>query len=63
MFVLIGADGKEQLVNYRLKNGYYMIDKIFSKAALIVGVGKNQQKVVITRNCAKNNVFGGCTAG
>lgn len=63
VFVLIGADGKEQLVNYRLKNGYYMIDKIFSKAALIVGVGKNQQKVVITRNCAKNNVFGACTAG
>lgn len=62
VFVLIGTDGKEQLVNYRLKNGYYMIDKIFTKAALIVGVGRDQQKVVITRGCAKRTIFGGCAA-
>jgi len=62
VFILIGADGKEQLVNYRLKNGYYLIDKIFSKAALIIGVGSDQQKVVITRGCEKRTSFGGCAA-
>jgi len=64
VLVLIDADGKEQLVNYRLKNGYYMVDKIFSKAALIVGVGGSQQKVLITRAqaCAKRSLFGSCVA-
>lgn len=62
VLMLIGSDGKEQLVNYRLKNGYYIVDKIFSKAALLVGVGGNQQKVVITRApvCIKRTFFGGC---
>ncbi|MDO5693672.1 MAG: P-type conjugative transfer protein TrbG [Pseudomonadota bacterium] len=63
VLVLIGSDGKEQLVNYRLKNGYFMVDKIFEKAALLVGVGGNQQKVVISRGCAKRTFFGGCVAG
>lgn len=49
VLVLLGNDGKEQLVNYRLKNGYFIVDKIFSKAALIVGVGGDQKKVTITR--------------
>ena len=62
VLVLIGSDRKEQLVNYRLKNGYYIVDKIFSKAALLVGVGSNQQRVVITRApvCIKRTFFGGC---
>ena len=62
VLVLIGKDGKEQLVNYRLKNGYFMVDKVFSKAALLVGVGGNQQKVVISRGCAQRGFFGGCVS-
>lgn len=64
VLVLLDAEGKEQLVNYRLKNGYFTVDKIFSKAALIVGVGGSQQKVTITRGqaCAKRTLFGGCAA-
>lgn len=62
VLVLIGKDGKEQLVNYRLKNGYFMVDKVFNKAALLVGVGGNQQKVVISRGCAQRGFFGGCVS-
>lgn len=61
VLVLIGDDGKEQLVNYRLKNGYYIVDKIFKKAAMIVGVGGDQQKVTITRGCAERTFFGNCS--
>ena len=48
--VLINSDKTEQLVNYRLKGGYYVVDRIFDKAALIAGVGKRQDKVVISRH-------------
>jgi P-type conjugative transfer protein TrbG len=61
VLVLIGEDGKEQLVNYRLKNGYYIVDKIFAKAAMIIGVGGDQKKVTITRGCAKRTFFGNCS--
>jgi type IV secretion system protein VirB9 len=47
--VLIGSDKTEQLVNYRLKGGYYIVDRIFDKAALIAGVGKHQDRVIISR--------------
>ncbi len=37
------------LVNYRVQNGRYIVDAVFDEAVLIVGVGGNQEKVVITR--------------
>lgn len=43
-------DGKEQLVNARYINGWFEIDRIFDKAALILGTGPGQQKVIITNN-------------
>jgi len=46
LFILNG-DNKD-LVNYRAKSPYFVVDKIFSKAALISGVGSNQAKVIIT---------------
>ena len=57
--VLIGRDGKEQLVNYRLKDDYYIVDKLFDKAALILGVGRDQRRVIIT-HCAQKGFFGNC---
>lgn len=60
-FVLIGTDGKEQLVNYRVRNGYYVIDRIFTKAALIAGVGNEQDRVIVTRDtCKQRNWLGNC---
>jgi type IV secretion system protein TrbG len=46
--VLTGKDGKEQLVNYRLKHNTYVVDRLFEKAALISGVGSKQDRVMIT---------------
>jgi type IV secretory pathway VirB9-like protein len=43
-----GPDGAE-MVNYRVKGDMYIVDRLFNRAALIVGVGKHARKVEITR--------------
>lgn len=43
---------KEQetvIVNYRVQNDRYIVDSVFNKAILITGVGKNQDKITITK--------------
>jgi type IV secretion system protein VirB9 len=40
---------KEVLVNYRVAEDMYVVDRVFEKAALIVGTGAHQNRVVITR--------------
>jgi type IV secretion system protein VirB9 len=40
---------KEVLVNYRVSEDMYIVDRVFDKAALIVGTGSHQDRVVITR--------------
>ena len=50
VIVLIGNDGSEQLVNYRFKHNFYVVDRLVEKAALISGVGWKQDRVVITRS-------------
>lgn len=50
VIVLIGSDGMEQLVNYRFKHNYFVVDRLFEKAALISGVGWKQDRVLITRS-------------
>ncbi len=47
--LVLGREGDEQLVNYRLKGDRYIVDYIFDSAELIAGVGSNQDKVVIAR--------------
>ncbi len=49
-FFVIGTDGKEQLVNYRIRDGYYVIDKVFANGALVAGVGDEQERITIARN-------------
>ncbi|MBV9576345.1 MAG: TrbG/VirB9 family P-type conjugative transfer protein [Gammaproteobacteria bacterium] len=49
MPVLFIANGStKELVNYRVKFPYFVVDKIFSKALLITGVGHAQSSVTIT---------------
>ena len=43
----------QTLVNYRVQRGRYIVDAVFDKAIMIVGVGGNQEKVTITRNPKK----------
>lgn len=37
------------MVNYRLQNNRFIVDTVFDKAILIAGVGRNQEKITITR--------------
>jgi type IV secretion system protein TrbG len=48
--LMIVAHGKSELVNFRVEGSKYVVDRLFDKAILIVGVGKKQTKVTITRN-------------
>jgi type IV secretion system protein VirB9 len=41
--------GDTALVNYRLRQSYYVVDKLFETAVLVVGVGRQQERVTIRR--------------
>ncbi len=41
--------GEAALVNYRFREPYYVVDKLFETAVLIVGVGTHQERVTIRR--------------
>ncbi|WP_213737817.1 P-type conjugative transfer protein TrbG [Bradyrhizobium sp. dw_411] len=45
---VIGSDGGAELVNYRARQNYYIVDRLFAAAELRLG-GDNQQKVRIVR--------------
>ena len=47
LFVL-GPDGKGELVNYRVQQNYYVVDRLFGAAELRLG-GEHQQTVRIVR--------------
>ena len=47
LFVL-GPDGKGELVNYRVRQNYYIVDRLFGAAELRLG-GESQQRVRIVR--------------
>ncbi|HTF34015.1 MAG TPA: P-type conjugative transfer protein TrbG [Myxococcota bacterium] len=43
------ASGDRSLVNYRFRGRYYIVDKLFASAVLVLGVGSHQQQVTIRR--------------
>ena len=45
---VVGADGKGDLVNYRVHDNYYIVDRLFGAAELRLG-GKHQETVRIVR--------------
>lgn len=45
---IVGADGGNQLVNYRMRGNYYIVDRLFAAAELRLGT-KPQQVVRISR--------------
>jgi len=47
--LLIQVNGKSELVNFRVSGSRYIVDRLFDKAILVVGVGKKQTRVTITR--------------
>lgn len=46
---IVGRNGESQLVNYRVKDSYYVVDRLFAVAELRLGE-KEQQVVRILRN-------------
>lgn len=48
VLVVIGPDGPE-MVNYRVKGDMYVVDRLFERGALLLGVGKKGQRAEIIR--------------
>jgi type IV secretion system protein VirB9 len=46
--LLINAGSGTQMVNYRVKGNYYVVDRLFSDAILVAGVGRDQDRVTIS---------------
>ena len=46
--LLINADGGTQMVNYRVEGNYYVVDRLFSNAILVSGVGRDEDRVTIS---------------
>ncbi|HEV3456535.1 MAG TPA: TrbG/VirB9 family P-type conjugative transfer protein, partial [Thermoanaerobaculia bacterium] len=46
---LIDRRGATALLNYAIRGQYYVTDRVFEKAALVIGSGKDQQRLEITR--------------
>ncbi|MFC3110925.1 P-type conjugative transfer protein TrbG [Undibacterium arcticum] len=53
ILLLYDNAGNPSVVNYRVKDLYYIVDKLFDKAVLIAGADKSQTKVVISRGSDK----------
>jgi type IV secretion system protein TrbG len=49
VLVVIGADGKGEMTNYRVREQTYIVDRLFDRARLVLGSGKKVQKVEISR--------------
>jgi type IV secretion system protein VirB9 len=47
--LLLVVNGKTELVNFRVEGSRYIVDRLFDKAILVVGVGKKQTRVTIAR--------------
>lgn len=46
-FYVLNDNNEPTVVNYQVNNDYYRVDQLFSKAILVRGVGRNQEKVII----------------
>ena len=49
VLLVIGPDGQGTMTNYRIQQQTYIVDRLFDRARLVLGVGKKAQKVEITR--------------
>ncbi|MGH7933295.1 MAG: P-type conjugative transfer protein TrbG [Candidatus Binataceae bacterium] len=46
--LLINAGSGTQMVNYRVDGNYYVVDRLFTDAILVSGVGRDQDRVTIS---------------
>ena len=45
--LLVGAADGSQMVNYRVRGNYYVVDRLFDSAVLVAGVGREQDRVSV----------------
>ncbi len=57
VLVVLGPQGPE-MVNYRVKGDMYIVDRLFERGALILGVGKKARKAEIIRGTYRGKVKG-----
>jgi len=50
--LMVSADGEDSLVNYQIRGRYYIVDRLFKRAVLVSGTGKDQQQITIARTGA-----------
>ncbi len=55
VLVVLGTDGPE-MVNYRVKGAMYIVDRLFERGALILGVGKKTRRAEIVRGTYRGKV-------
>ena len=53
VLVVVGADGKPEMLNYRVKGSVYIADRLFDRAQLVLGAGKKTRKAEIRRGSAE----------
>jgi type IV secretion system protein VirB9 len=53
---IIGAGGDAELVNYRARQNYYVVDRVFSAAELRLGDKNSEQRVRIVRTDGKQRL-------
>jgi len=55
VLVVIGEDGKPEMLNYRVKGDMYIADRLFDRAQLVLGAGKTALKSEIIRGTKKKS--------
>lgn len=58
--IALTPDGSEQLVNFRFRGGYVIVDRVLDRAALMSGLGGDAQRIEIERGCARRSFTGKC---
>jgi len=54
--LLVPQLGKDEIVNYRLKDNRYVVDGLISELILVRGVGRHQERVTVRAKVALSNV-------
>ncbi len=54
ILLALDSNGNNKIVNYRLKNNKFIVDNLFERAVLILGVGSIKQKITITKSTFQN---------
>jgi type IV secretion system protein TrbG len=55
VLVVLGPESPE-MVNYRVKGDMYIVDRLFERGALILGVGKKARRAEIIRGTYRGKV-------